>query len=340
MKILIRLLYALLYLLSLLPLRVLYVLSDLLYLIIYRMIGYRVQVVRKNFATSFPDDSEEALRQKEQQFYHWFCDMLVETLKLLSMSTKQLRRRMVFKGTERIDEVVNSGRSCAVYLGHYGNWEWITSLPLWVTPKAHCGQIYHPLENREFDRLTLRIRQRFGAECIAMEQAARTIVNYQRAGQPVVIGYIADQVPFWKSIHHWLDFLHHDTPVLTGTERIARMVDHAVFYLDVTRVRRGYYEAEFKLITLTPKKMAEFELTDIYFSQLEQTIRRAPAFWLWSHNRWKRTHEEFLQRLDPETGFIDTSGDMSSTRHRQEQKRQEQEQQQETEQQDRQQRPS
>ena len=328
MKILVYLLYGLLYLLSLLPLWVLYGLSDFFYLVIYRLLGYRRAVVRKNFATSFPEKSQDELRQMERQFYHWFCDLLVETLKLLSMSPEQLRRRMVFKGTELVDQVVAEGRSCAVYLGHYGNWEWITSLPLWVSPKAQCGQIYHPLENAEFDRLTLRIRQRFGAECISMENAARTIVNYKRQGQPVVIGYIADQVPFWKSIHHWLDFLHHDTPVLTGTERIARMVDHAVFYMDVRCVRRGYYEAEFKLITLEPKKMAEFQLTDIYFSHLEQTIQRAPAYWLWSHNRWKRTHEEFLKRLDPETGFIDTSGDMSSTRHRQELKRQEYERQQ------------
>ena len=258
MKILVRLLYVLLYLLSLLPLRLLYWLSDALYLLVYKMLGYRLKVVRKNFASSFPGKDEAWLRRQERQFYHWFCDYIVEAIKLLSMSERQLRRRMQFKGTDEVDRIIGEGRSCAVYLGHYGNWEWITSLPLWVTPKAQCGQIYHPLENREFDELFLRLRQRMGAKCIAMEDAARTIVNYKRDGQPVVIGYIADQVPFWKSIHHWLDFLHHDTPVLTGTERIARMVDHAVFYLDVRRLRRGYYEAEFRLISKEPKKEPEF----------------------------------------------------------------------------------
>ena len=326
MKILVYSLYALLYLLSLLPLRVLYLLSDFLYLVAYKLLGYRKEVVRKNLRSSFPEKSEEELLQTEHDFYHWFCDYLVEAVKLLSMSRKQLRRRMVFKGTEAVEQVVSEGRSCAIYLGHYCNWEWITSLPLWVSSKAQCGQIYHPLENREFDWLFLKLRQRMGARCIAMEEAARTIVNYKRAGQPIVIGYIADQAPFWKSIHHWLDFLHHDTPVLTGTERIVKMVDHAVFYMDVRCIRRGYYEAEIKLLSLEPKKMAEFELTNIYFSELEKSIQRAPAYYLWTHNRWKRTREEFLMRLDPETGFIDTSGDMSSTRHRQELKRQQEEQ--------------
>jgi KDO2-lipid IV(A) lauroyltransferase len=223
---------------------------------------------------------------------------------MMTISKENIRRRLTFKGTELVDEIVESGQSCAVYLGHLCNWEWVTSLPLWVTPKAQCGQIYHPLENKEFDRLFLYSRQRLGATCIAMQDTLREIVNYRSKNQPVVIGYISDQVPFWTNIHHWVDFLHHDTPVLTGTERIARKVGHAVFFLDVHRVRRGYYEAEFKLITREPQKMKEFEITDIYFKLLEESIRRAPEFWLWSHNRWKRTREEFNERFDVISGKV------------------------------------
>jgi KDO2-lipid IV(A) lauroyltransferase len=137
-----------------------------------------------------------------------------------------------------------------------------------------------------------------------MNDTLRKIIEYRKVGQPVVIGYISDQVPFWTNIHHWVNFLNHDTPVLTGAERIARKVDHAVFFLDVRRIRRGYYEAEFKLITCTPKKMDEFEITDIYFKMLEESIRRAPEFWLWSHNRWKRTREEFNERFDVVNGKV------------------------------------
>ncbi len=293
------------WLLSWLPLRVHYVLSDVLYLVIYRLVGYRRGLVRRHLEECFPEKSEQERRRIERQFYHWFCDYLVETVKLLTISQENLKRRMVFKGTELVDEIVEDGQSCAVYLGHYCNWEWITSLPLWVTPQAQCGQIYHALENKEFDRLFLTLRQRMGAVSIPMAETLRRIVQYRQQGQQVVIGYISDQVPFWNNIHHWCQFLNHDTPVLTGTERLARQTGHAVFYLDVRRLRRGYYEAEFKLITREPKQMGEFEITDIYFRELEASIRRDPACYLWTHNRWKRTREEFNLRYDKATGRVD-----------------------------------
>lgn len=304
MKLLYYIVFAVWYVFSLLPLRIHYVLSDLLFWLLYGMVGYRKAVIRKNLKESFPEKSEEELRKIARGYYHFFCDYIVETIKMMTISKENIRRRLTFKGTELVDEIVESGQSCAVYLGHLCNWEWVTSLPLWVTPKAQCGQIYHPLENKEFDRLFLYSRQRLGATCIAMQDTLREIVNYRSKNQPVVIGYISDQVPFWTNIHHWVDFLHHDTPVLTGTERIARKVGHAVFFLDVHRVRRGYYEAEFKLITREPQKMKEFEITDIYFKLLEESIRRAPEFWLWSHNRWKRTREEFNERFEVVNGKV------------------------------------
>jgi len=292
------------YMLSLLPFWVHYLLSDLLYLLAYKIIGYRKKVVRSNLATSFPEKTQEELLQIEKGFYHFLGDYLAESVKLISISKKNLKKRLVFKGQEIVEQCVNDGQSCAVYLGHYCNWEWITSLPLWVTPKAQCGQIYHPLENKVFDRVFLRLRQRMGAVCIPMQDTLRKILKYRQQGQPVVIGYISDQKPQWVNIHHWVDFLHHDTPVLTGTERIARKVKHAVFYLDVRRIRRGYYEAEFRLITREPQQMPEYRLTDIYYEMLEASIRRAPEFWLWSHKRWARTREEFNERFEVIDGKV------------------------------------
>ena len=194
----------------------------------------------------------------------------------------------------------------------------MTSLPLWVSPKGQCGQIYHPLENKWFDRMSLRFRQRLGAVCIPMAETLRRLLQYREEGQPVVIGYISDQVPFWNNIHHWCQFLNHDTPVLTGTERLARKTGHAVFYLDIQRVKRGYYEATFKLITLEPKTMGEYEITDAYFRMLEASIRRAPQYWLWSHNRWKRTREEFNLRYDEKTDRIDIISSVEELRKRKE----------------------
>lgn len=304
MKVIYYFLLSLYYTISLLPLRVHYFFSSVLYYILYYIIRYRVRVVRKNLTTSFPGKSQEELRRIEKAFYQWLCDYWMESMKLMTISEKNLRKRMVFKGVELVNKVVEEGQSCAVYLGHYGNWEWITSLPLWVTPKAQCGQIYHPLENKAFDRLFLHLRQRMGAVCIPMADTLRRILEFRTKKQPVIIGYIADQKPHWANIHHWTDFLHHDTPVLTGTERIARKVNHAVFYLDVRRIRRGYYEAEFKLITRAPQQMKEFEITDIYYQMLEESIRKAPAFWLWSHNRWSRTREEFNRRFEVVDGKV------------------------------------
>jgi KDO2-lipid IV(A) lauroyltransferase len=292
------------YLLSLLPLWVHYLLSDMLYIIVYRLIGYRKKVVRSNLKTSFPEKTEKELLQIEKGFYHFLGDYLAESVKLMSISKKNLKKRLVFKGTELVDECVRDGQSCAVFLGHYCNWEWITSLPLWVTPKAQCGQIYHPLENLVSDLVFLRLRQRLGAVCIPMQDTLRKLLEFRQQGQAVVIGYISDQKPSWVNIHHWVDFLHHDTPVLTGTERIARKLNHAVFYMDVRRIRRGYYEAEFKLITREPQQMPEFKLTDIYYQMLEESIRRAPEFWLWSHKRWSRTHEEFDRLYEVVNGKV------------------------------------
>ncbi len=292
------------YLLSLLPLRILYVLSDILFVLAYYVFRYRKRLVRKNLMDSFPEKKESDIIKIEKGFYLFLCDYIVESMKLLTMSKKNLQRRMVFKGTETVNEIIADGQSCAIYLGHYCNWEWITSLPLYVTKDTQCGQIYHPLENKDFDRLFLRLRERMGAVCIPMAETLRRIVEFKKKGKQVVVGYISDQVPYWNNIHYWTNFLHHDTPVLTGTERIAKSANHAVFYMDVKCVRRGYYECEFKLITREPKKYKDFELTEIYFRELEKTIQRDPKYWLWSHNRWKRTHEEFNRRYDPETGRV------------------------------------
>lgn len=315
--------YAFWYVLSLLPLRVLYVVSDLLYLLVCHVVRYRHRVIWKNLKTSFPEKTDNELRQIEHGFYHYFCDYLVETIKLMTISEQQLRERMTFTGAEEVDKVLSSGQSCAVFLGHVGNWEWITSLPLWLSADVQCAQIYHPLENHAADRLFLKVRQRLGAQCIAMNDTLREIVRYRREKRTICVGYISDQKPHWVNIHHWVDFLNHDTPVLTGTERIIRSTGHAVFYADVTRKRRGYYNCELRPITL-PSTEAEGEAqpvrstatatkseapsqwpyTDIYFRELEQTIRRDPAIWLWSHDRWKRTREEFNRRFEVKDGKV------------------------------------
>jgi KDO2-lipid IV(A) lauroyltransferase len=273
---------------SLLPLRVLYGVSDILYFPLYYWIRYRRRVVRKNLLNSFPDKDLKEIIQIEKGFYAFFCDYVVETLKLFSMSEKEMRKRMSFEGLEAVESQMGGDRSCILCLGHYGNWEWISSLPLHLDKSIYPGQIYRPLRNKLSDRLFLKVRGRFGANSIPQEQTLRKIVHLRNDRKRFMFGFIADQVPVWTSIRRWIDFLNQDTPVFLGPERIARQTGASVFYVDVKRVKRGYYRCDFILLAHDPLELPEFALTDKYFHCLENTILREPRYWLWSHNRWKR----------------------------------------------------
>ena len=296
--------FAVLWITSVFPMRAHYIMSDIIYFLLYRIIGYRRKTVRWNLTSAFPEKDEQEIKQIERRFYHWFCDYFVETIKMMTISEAEMRRRMVFKGTDAINQLVNEGTSCAVMLGHYCNWEWISTLPMSVNSSAVCAELYHPIENPDFDRLFLYIRQRFGSICIPMEETLRHIVKYQREERPLVIGYIADQKPNWRNIHLWMPFLNHMTPVFTGSERIVKRTRQAFFYGDVRRIKRGYYECEFKLIEKSSETMPDYQLTERYMQELERTIRRDPALWLWSHDRWSRTKEEFDFRFYTKDGKV------------------------------------
>ena len=306
------------YLISLLPLWILYGMSDFLYIIAYGLWGYRKKLVRRHLAECFPEKSEDERRKIEREYYHWFCDYIVETLKLLTISKDNIKRRIRFENTDRVKRSFDEGRNVALYLGHYCNWEWVSSIPLHFEDyqdKVFFGQIYHKLENEEMNKLFLRLRGRNGAESIPMSETLRRIVEIRRQGKLWIVGFIADQVPMWNNIHLWLDFLHHDTPVFTGSERIARKFDSDVYYIDIRRERRGYYMARFVLMAEHAASQPEGELTRSYFRNLEMSIRRQPAFYLWTHNRWKRTHEEYNIRYDEETGRVDM-GDLEEIKRR------------------------
>ena len=290
--------FALWYLLSLLPLWLLYVISDLVYFPLYYVIRYRRKVVRQNLTNSFPEKDEKEIIRTEKQFYQWFCDYVVETVKLMSMPKEQTRRRMTFSGVDDIVAAMDeTGKNfCFVYLGHYGNWEWIASLPYWCPDDVKCGQIYHPLRNKAMDKLFLRLRGQFGGVCIPMKETLRKIIEMRRDKQRAIIGFISDQTPKWNSIHHWCDFLHRETPVFIGTEKIGKQVDALIYYAHVTRPKRGYYHCAFKPLTHDAKQHPDYELTDRFTHLLEEMIKDVPHIWLWTHKRWKRTKEEWERR--------------------------------------------
>lgn len=290
--------FALWFIISLLPLWVFYRLSDGLYYLVYHVVRYRRRVVYANLRSSFPEKSEAEIERIAKDFYSFFCDYIVETLKFFSMGEKNIRKRMKFEGLGQVKEDFANGRSVSVYLGHYCNWEWISSLGLHLDEQ--CGQIYHPLENATLDRLFLYMRGRFKAQSIKMDDTFLTILKWKKEGRKNIVGYIADQVPGYNNIHYWADFLHHDTPVFTGAERISKIMDTTVYYLDVERPRRGYYVARFIKIADSLNEHPVFFATEQYFRLLEKNIQRAPQYWLWSHKRWKRTREEFNRMFTEE----------------------------------------
>ncbi len=290
--------FALWFIISLLPLWVFYRLSDGLYYLVYHVVRYRRRVVYANLRSSFPEKSEAEIERIAKDFYSFFCDYIVETLKFFSMGEKNIRKRMKFEGIDQVKEDFANGRSVSIYLGHYCNWEWISSLGLHLDEQ--CGQIYHPLENATLDRLFLYMRGRFKAQSIKMDDTFLTILKWKKEGRKNIVGYIADQVPGYNNIHYWADFLHHDTPVFTGAERISKIMDTAVYYIDVERPRRGYYVARFIKIADSLNEHPVFFATEQYFRLLEKNIQRAPQYWLWSHKRWKRTREEFNRMFTEE----------------------------------------
>lgn len=288
--------------LSRLPWRVLYAISDFMRFLVYYVARYRRKVVRDNLTKSFSGKSIDEIKRIEREFYSFFCDYLVETVKLYSITDEEIKVRMRFSGVDTmVHEMEEKGKLFGfIYLAHFGCWEWVSSLAKRirdVNADFTPAQVYHPLSNKTFDRLFFYLRGRFGATSVPMKETLRFVLEQRQAKRQTIIGFIADQAPKWNSIHHWTEFMQRKTPVFIGTERIGKRVDALIYYADVKRVRRGYYTCDILPITDDCKPYPDYELTDMYFRMLEETIKSQPAIWLWTHKRWKRTYEEYLQRL-------------------------------------------
>ena len=291
-------LYSLLYiwvkLHALLPMRVLYVLADFLYIIIYRVLRYRLKVVRRNLAASFPKKSEQERRAIERGFYHHFADYIVETLKLAHISLEELQRRAYVQNPEVVDRLMDAGHPCCLLLmGHYGNWEWYSGSTTRFAD-AMMYQIYRPLNNKAVDKLFIWLRTKFGSRVISKYETGREVVRLQRNKVRSVVIFLADQTPSRQNLHYWTSFLNQDTAILTGAERLARKLDTPVIFLDVQMLRRGYYTLELQLLAEHPKETPENWITEEYARRMERSILRNPAGWLWTHKRWKYTRTDAI----------------------------------------------
>ena len=286
-----KILYAIVYswakIHALLPMRILYILSDILYFLIYYVIGYRIKVVRKNLSDSFPEKTDIELRRLERRFYHHFADYIVETIKLAHISLSELQQRGFIVNPEILNDLLDKGHSCCMLLmGHYGNWEWLSGS---TTRLKDCRmyQIYRPLNNQAIDKLFIYLRTKFGSFGIKKNDTLRDITALKREGIRSLVIFLADQTPSPSNLHYWTTWLNQDTPMLTGPERIARKLNIPVIYLDVRQLRRGYYDATLQIISENPKDTPEFWITEQYARMMERSILRDPAYYLWTHKRWK-----------------------------------------------------
>ena len=288
-----RLVYTIIYvsafLLALLPFRILYFISDFFYFILYNIIRYRRKLVRINLTNAFPEKTQMEILKIEKDFYRKFCDYFVETIKLLHISDPQIKKHIVFENKELVQYYVDKKQSVVMLLGHYGNWEWIPSITLHFKYDQNTifGQIYRPLKNKTSDRFFLRLRNRFNAVNLTKHSVYRDIINLSKENKNWILGFMSDQKPSGNQVPYIMQFLNQETPVLAGTEKIAKHTGAAVLYFDITCLKRGYYEVKLILISDNPAQTSEFEITEKYIHLLEKTILRNPAAYLWTHNRWR-----------------------------------------------------
>lgn len=278
--------YPVLWVISILPMRALYMISDMSYLFLYYIIGYRKKVVRYNLELCFPKKNKRELRDLEKKSFRHFTDVFMEFVKSFSITEKELSQRLTLTNPEILDKYFDANKSVVFISGHYANWEWV---PFIVESRLnyHLNVVYKKLANNHFDKLVRRTRKKFGVSVFSTSDFYPEILRNIKNNKIGAYGFIADQSPKWNKVKYWGNFMDIEIPVITGPESIAKKLDLPVFYFKTERVRRGVYECSFVLLEENPKHAAPFELTDKSTKELEKQIRKAPEFYFWTHKRFK-----------------------------------------------------
>lgn len=287
--------YIFVQLVSHLPFRALYWLSDVFYFLCYYVVHYRRKVVYNNLKSAFPEKSEDERKQIEKESYQWFCDVILESVKAFKMTVDDLNERMQYENMELMRDYITKGKSIYMDMAHTGSWEWVPNIYLTHFPDIVGAELYRHVKNPYIDAFLLKGRQRFETKVIPKDKALFPLARLTRDGKIFAIGLLADQTPSRSNLHFWTDFLHHDTAFLQGPERLAKFTKSAVIYLDFRRVKRGYYVCKFVDVTGDASLEPDGEVTKHYANLLEQTIRRQPALWFWTHRRWKYDHQQVLK---------------------------------------------
>ena len=280
------------WLLSHMPLGVLYPIGYVVYILMYYVVGYRKKVVKKNLSESFPDMTEKELRLTMKDFYLNFADYIVETVRLGGISEKEITSRVSYENLELVEGYLKAGRPVVAYFSHCINWEWVTSLGVIVEGEnIECSQVYRPLKSKWMDGYMLRIRQRFNSRCYAKSTVFRELIRRRGEGKVTFTGFMSDQKPSHNDTGYITMLLNHPTAMISGTETVARKLNAAVVYFDMTKLHRGRYHLRIVPISEDVSSLPENEITERYTRLLEENIRRQPSIWLWTHRRWKHKVE-------------------------------------------------
>ncbi len=278
------LVYPFLWLISILPFPILYLFSDGMYILIYHIIGYRKKVVRENLALTLPHLSVIERLSIEKKSYKHLCDMFLEMIKTMTVSSKEINKRFVFTNPKMYQDLEKTNKSIVLMLSHYASYEWSFSINKIVNIKTYG--IYKKINNPYFDKLAHKIRSRFNLGLITNKEAIPTIIENTKNGIIATYGFASDQSPKREAIY-WKDFMGIEVPVHTGAEMLSKRYNMNVAFLKTKKIKRGFYETTFEILSENAKEVPDYEITDKFLKLVENQILEAPEFYLWTHRRWK-----------------------------------------------------
>lgn len=290
------LVYPLLWLVSRLPFRALYFLSDGIYNLLYHFIGYRKKVVRDNLELVFPEKSEEERLQLEKKFFRHMCDIFLEMIKTLGISKEEIQKRFSYTNIDLLLNLEKEHKNTMLMLPHYASWEWVLSLNIRIASKGYG--IYQKIQNKYFDKLVRRIRGKYNTTLISTRESRKILQLAKESNELLMVGIISDQSPMVSRAKYWTDFMGVVVPVHVGGEEICKTNDIIPVYLKVEKKKRGYYEGTFKILSENPTEVEDYKITDAFLRETEKSIREAPEYYFWTHKRWKHRNKvpkEFQQ---------------------------------------------
>ncbi|MFN2261878.1 MAG: lysophospholipid acyltransferase family protein [Psychroflexus sp.] len=279
------LVYPLIWLISILPFRVLYFLSDCFFILIYRVFAYRKKVVLENLDLTFPNKTKKEKAIIARDFYKHFCDLIFESFKSLTIPEEEIKKRYKPVNIEEIQKIENEGDSIILMMAHYANWEWIFIMQRYVKSRGYG--VYKRLRNKYFDKLIKKMRAKYNTELITTKETIPILMEGKAKNETSISGFISDQSPKINKAFHWQKFMGIEVPVHTGAEMLAKKLNSSVVFCSVSKVKRGHYEVRFKTIARNPKEFADYEITDQFLKLVENQIESAPEYYLWTHKRWK-----------------------------------------------------